>query len=62
MLMRVYRIWNQDRFNSDLQVMLLATMIILKGKFDVVCTVHRNQLYKQTNKMHFLYVFILQFM
>ena len=30
--------------------------------FDFVCTVHRNQLYKQTIKMHFLYVFILQFM
>ena len=29
-------------------------------EFDTVCTVHRNQLYKQTNKMHFLYVFILQ--
>ena len=27
--------------------------------FDIVCTVHRNQLYKQTNKMDFLYVFIL---
>ena len=23
---------------------------------------HRNQLYKQSNKMHFLYVFILQFL
>ena len=31
------------------------------AKFDIVCTVHRNQLYKQTNTMHFLYVFILQF-
>ena len=30
-------------------------------EFDVVCTVHRKQLYKQTNKMHFLYVFIIQF-
>ena len=30
-------------------------------KCDIVCTVHRNQFYKQTNKMHFLYVFILQF-
>ena len=30
--------------------------------FDFVCTVHRNQLYKQTNKMRFLYVFILQFL
>ena len=29
--------------------------------FDTVCTVHRNQLYKQTNKMHFRCVFILQF-
>ena len=28
--------------------------------FDIVCTVHRNQLYKQTNNMHLLYVFILQ--
>ena len=28
--------------------------------FDIVCTVHHNQFYKQTNKMHFLYVFILQ--
>ena len=33
-----------------------------KLKFDIVCTVHRKQLYKQTNKMHFLYVFILQFL
>ena len=31
-----------------------------KSQFDIVCTVHRNQFYKQTNKMHFLYVFILQ--
>ena len=31
-------------------------------EFDIVCTVHRNQLYKQTNKMHFPYVFILQFL
>ena len=30
--------------------------------FDIVCNVHRNQLYKQTNKMHFLYVFIPQFL
>ena len=30
--------------------------------FDVVCSMHRNQLYKQTKKMHFLYVFILQFL
>ena len=22
-------------------------------KFDILCTVHRNQFYKQTNKMHF---------
>ena len=29
--------------------------------FDIVCTVHRNQLYKETNKMRFLYVFILQY-
>ena len=29
---------------------------------DIVYTVHRIQLYKQTNKMHFLYVFILQFL
>ena len=29
---------------------------------DIVCTMHRNQFYKQTNKMHFLYVFILQFL
>ena len=28
--------------------------------FDIVYTVRRNQLHKQTNKMHFLYVFILQ--
>ena len=31
-----------------------------KAIFDIVCTVHRNQFYKQTKKMHFLYVFILQ--
>ena len=30
------------------------------GEFDIVYTVHRNQLHKQTNKMLFLYVFILQ--
>ena len=30
--------------------------------FDLVCSAHRNQLYKQSNKMHFLYVFILQFL
>ena len=30
--------------------------------FDIVCTAHRNQLYKQTDKMHFPYVFILQFL
>ena len=35
---------------------------INSDKFDTVCTVHRNQLYKQTKKMHFLYVFILQFL
>ena len=29
-------------------------------QFATACTVHRNKLYKQTNKMHFLYVFILQ--
>ena len=29
--------------------------------FDVVCTVHPNKLCKWTNKMHFLYLFILQF-
>ena len=28
--------------------------------FDIVCTVHRNQFCKQTNKMHFLYVLILR--
>ena len=28
--------------------------------FDTVCTVRRNQLYKQTNNMHISYVFILQ--
>ena len=28
--------------------------------FDTASTVHRNHFYKQTNKMHFLYVFILQ--
>ena len=28
--------------------------------FEVLSTVHRNQLYEQTNKMHFLYIFILQ--
>ena len=32
------------------------------GQFDIVYTMHRNQLYKETNKMHFLYVFILQFL
>ena len=26
--------------------------------FATVCTVHRNQLYQQPKKMHFLYVFI----
>ena len=31
-------------------------------EFDIECTVHRNQLQKQSNKMHFLYVFILQFL
>ena len=31
-------------------------------KFDIVCTVHRSQSCKQTNKTHFLYVFILQFL
>ena len=30
--------------------------------FDIVCTAHCNQLYKQTNKMQLLYVFILQFL
>ena len=30
--------------------------------FYIVCTVHSNQLYKQTNKMHFLYIFIQQFL
>ena len=30
--------------------------------FDIVCIVHSSQLHKQTNKMHFLYVFILQFL
>ena len=40
---------------------MLARRILLKNPFfDIVCTVHRNQFYKQTNKMHFLYVFILQ--
>ena len=29
-------------------------------EFDTICTVHRNLFSKQTNKMHFLYVFILQ--
>ena len=32
----------------------------LQCMLDTVCTVHRNQSHKQTNKMHFLYVFILQ--
>ena len=32
------------------------------NRFDIVCTVHRNQLYIQTNKMHFPYLFILQFL
>ena len=31
-------------------------------KFDFVCTVHRNQLYKQTYKMQFLYVFITHYL
>ena len=35
--------------------------LIIKN-FYIVCTVHRNQLYKQTNKVHILYVFILQFL
>ena len=30
------------------------------GKFDIVCTLHRKQLCKQANKIHFLHVFILQ--
>ena len=34
----------------------------LQNEFDTVCNVHRNQLHKQTNKMDFLYVFILQFL
>ena len=38
----------------------ISTMYNKKLRFDIVCTVHHNQLYKQTNKMHFLYVFILQ--
>ena len=33
----------------------------ISESFDIVCTVHHNQLYEQTNKMHFLCVFILQF-
>ena len=28
-------------------------VVTMKGEFDIVCTVHRNKLYKQTNKMHF---------
>ena len=30
--------------------------------FDTVRTVYSNPLYKQTDKMHFLYVFTLQFL
>jgi hypothetical protein len=33
-----------------------------KRDFDIVCIVHLNQLYKQTNEMHFLHVFIVQFL
>ena len=36
--------------------------MVFFGEFDIVCTAHRKQLYKKTNKMHFLYVFILQFL
>jgi hypothetical protein len=34
----------------------------VSGYFNIVFTVHRNQLSKWTNEIHFLRIFILQFL
>ena len=34
-----------------------AQMIDIQSTFDIVCTVHRNQLDKQANQMHFLCIY-----